>query len=175
MPRSVRELQAGEVYHVVDYFRAMDLAVLDKLGVDPSKVPERDDWIRMVSDDFGNPDPVRKHFYVAWLLDNQPVGHSNINDIQFGEQAFMHLHIWQPDRRYSGHAQHFLRESVRIYFDRFQLKRVYCQPKAENTAPQRALAKAGFSFVKTYHGTPGWLNVPQNISRWVIEPEQLEN
>ena len=173
MSCTVREMWHSEVPRVVDYFHTMDLATYDRLGVDANRVPAREEWIEMVQSDFDNPIKVRKHFYVTWLLDDHPIGHSNINDIQFSEQAFMHLHIWQPAARHQGHAQCFLRESVRIYFERFRLQRVYCQPKAENLAPQRALEKAGFSHVRTYHTTPGRLNVPQDVSLWMIEPSAL--
>jgi RimJ/RimL family protein N-acetyltransferase len=43
-----------------------------------------------------------------------------------------------------------VKRTVDVYFDRLKLKRLFCEPHAFNTAPNRALQKAGFKYLKTY-------------------------
>lgn len=56
-----------------------------------------------------------------------------------------------------------------IYFERFKLKRLFCEPNAFNVAPNRAMQKAGFKYVKTHMTVPGPLNFHQAVTRWVME------
>ena len=59
--------------------------------------------------------------------------------------------------------------SVDLYFERLQLKQLFCEPHAYNIAPNRALQKAGFRYLKTYKTVPGPMNYHQAVTRWMIE------
>src|SRR5438045_2132772 len=52
-----------------------------------------------------------------------------------------------PDLRNSGFGFLLCEQSIRIYFDRLQLKTLWCEPYAENPAPNRTLMKLGFEFI----------------------------
>ncbi len=169
MLRTVRPMEPAEAPAIVDYFLQADLEFLNQLGVEPSKLPERIDWINRLNDEFSRPLERKRFFYLVWEADRLPIGHSNINKISFGQQAFMHLHIWRPEHRRSGHAAHYVQQSVQEFFRLFQLRRLYCEPYALNEAPNRTLPKAGFRFVKKYETTPGWLNFHQPVNLWVLE------
>ena len=60
--------------------------------------------------------------------------------------------------------------AVPLYFETFRLRRLFCQPNALNTAPNRTLQAAGFRYVKTLMTAPSPLNYRQPITRWVLEP-----
>jgi RimJ/RimL family protein N-acetyltransferase len=45
-------------------------------------------------------------------------------------------------------------------------KRLYCEPYANNVAPNRVLEKAGFEFVKTDRTVPGPINFEQDVNCW---------
>ena len=81
----------------------------------------------------------------------------------------MHLHVTDPERRNSGIGAECVRRSADIYFERLKLKRLFCEPNAFNIAPNRALQKAGFKYVKTHMTVPGGLNYHQAVTRWVME------
>ena len=106
---------------------------------------------------------------MAWLLDGAAVGFSSCDKIVYGERANMHLHVLDPTRRAQGIGAVCVRQGLRIYFDRLRLKRLYCEPNAFNTAPNRTLQRAGFKFLKTHRTVPGPLNFHQAVNRWVIE------
>jgi RimJ/RimL family protein N-acetyltransferase len=54
------------------------------------------------------------------------------------------------------------------------LKRLYCQPNAFNIAPNRTLQRAGFRYVETVMATPSAINVPQPVTRWVLDRQRLK-
>jgi [ribosomal protein S5]-alanine N-acetyltransferase len=61
--------------------------------------------------------------------------------------------------------------SIPYYFNKFNLKKLYCEPYALNTAPNKTLKKSGFSFVKEYETIPGWISFHQPVRRWCMNAE----
>lgn len=169
MNLDVREMRLDETGIIVDYFHTSTPEHLDTLGVDPTRLPDPARWRQRYELEYAKPLPERDAFQVVWLLDDEVVGFSTVDKLQFGEQANMHLHIVKPDRRQSGMGVQFVRLSARLYFETLQLVRLFCQPNALNTAPNRTLQAAGFRYVKTLMTAPSPLNYRQPITRWVLE------
>lgn len=169
MTRSVREMTKNDINLIVDYFLESSPEFLKGLGVDINKLPAKKDWRRIISDEFEKPVEFKKLFYVIWQINNIPVGHSHINDIIFGEEAYMHLHMWHPGNRNKGDGSYFVKKSMDYYFQKFKLKKLFCQPYALNPAPNKTLENAGFEFVKRFETIPGWLNFKQFVNLWVID------
>ena len=165
----VREMQLEQVGLVIDYFHDSTAEHLEILGVDPTRLPGRTQWRQLYEADFAQPIERRRSLLVLWEVDGKPIGFSSVDKIIYGKEAYMHLHIVTPTQRQSGYGAACVRESVRIYFERLQLERVYCEPNAFNVGPNRTLQKAGFSYVKTHHTVPGPLNFHQPVTRWVYE------
>jgi len=159
-------MQAEEIPLMVDYFVKADSEFLKSLGADETKLPERGEWIKKLEADFQKPNQEKEFFYVVWLLENEPVGHSNINKIEFGNTATMHLHLWKPQKRKLGMGSEFLRLTLPIYFREFKLKKLLCEPYAENAAPNKTLPKVGFRFIKSYETVPGWINFYQRVNQY---------
>lgn len=153
---------------VIDYFLGADQALLDLMGVDPRKLPERDAWLDRVCADLDRDDREKQTFYVGWKSGGEFVGHSNLNPIRYGADANMHLHIWRPGLRRAGLGTRFVKQTVPIYFERFELERLFCEPRAENAAPNRTLLAAGFRHVRTYRTIPGAINYEQDVSRYEL-------
>ena len=115
----------------------------------------------------------KEFYYILWLLDNQPIGHSNINQIKFGNTATMHLHLWDSATRKKGLGIQFLRMTVPYYFKKFNLKKLICEPYSKNVAPNKVLKKLGFEWVRTYDTTPGQINFHQTVNRYELNKEQI--
>ena len=109
----------------------------------------------------------------SWLFDNQPIGHSNINQIKFGNTATMHLHLWDSATRKKGLGIQFLRMTVPYYFKKFNLKKLICEPYSKNVAPNKVLKKLGFEWVRTYDTTPGQINFHQTVNRYELNKEHF--
>ena len=153
---------------VVDYFLTADEAFLRGMGVDLSKLPDRESWLRRLSADLERDDREKEACFLAWVFNGKSVGHSNINNIKFAEEAYLHLHLWRSDLRKAGLGTEFLRRSVETFMDRFMLKRLVCEPSAENPAPNRALVKAGFKFIRKYRTVPSPITSEQDVNRYEL-------
>jgi RimJ/RimL family protein N-acetyltransferase len=168
--RSIREMKSEEITSVVDYFLNADTEYSIAMGVDKSKLPDRSEWI----DSLQHQIEAGERFYVTWLVDNEPIGHSNLADIVFGDSASMHLHIWNVRHRRSEHGLALLRQTLPLYFRRFELRKLICEPCALNPAPGKALDEVGFQFVKRYDAVPGPICFYQPVNRYELARSVVE-
>lgn len=168
---TIRAMGPADVDLRIDYFHDASDGHLALLGVGRALLPPRVEWRRAYEKDFARPLPEREHYGVLWLVDQDVVGLSTVDRISFGDEAFMHLHLLHREDRHRGLGTQFVALSVRHYAEVLQLRRVYCQPNAYNTAPNRTLQKAGFRYRCTVHCAPSAINTPQPVTRWLWEPE----
>ena len=170
---SVRPLQESDIDAIADYWLHSDPDFLQGMGVDLAKLPGRSFWTDMLSEQLGQTLEEKKSYCFIWLLDNKAVGHSNVNKIAFGSEAYMHLHLWQTDVRQKGLGTAFVKMTLPYFFEHLQLQKIYCEPYSLNPAPNKTLEKVGFRFVKTYTTTPGWINFEQPVNLWEMERDML--
>jgi len=170
---SVRELDEGDVDLIVNYWSQADPDYLTGLGVDLSKLPSPDDFLKMLTDQLKLPLKLRQSYCTIWQEDNQAIGHCNVNKLVFGQEAYMHLHLWRPERRYHGLGVSLVRQSLKLFFGRLELQDLYCEPYALNPAPNAVLAKVGFNFAKQYVTVPGAINFEQTVNRWHMSRGQF--
>jgi RimJ/RimL family protein N-acetyltransferase len=162
-------MMSSEVNIIIQYFQDSTPEHLETLGVDPSRLPPAQSWRERLQRECTLPIEQRAMMLVIWLSDDQPVGFSTSDKIRYGEQAHMHLHVTEPERRHQGTGVECVRRSADIYFERLKLKRLFCEPNAFNVPPNRTLQKAGFKYLKTHMTVPGPLNFRQAVTRWVME------
>ncbi len=174
MKLTVREIQANEIEKIVNYFVNADNEFLKAMGADKSKLPEKNEWIEKMEYEFKKSYREKEFYYIIWLFDNQAIGHSNINNIEFGKSATMHLHLWNNDKRKSGLGLDFLRLTLSYYFENFELEKLICEPFSKNMAPNKVLKNLGFELIRTYDTTPGWINFHQTVNRYELQKEQLK-
>src|SRR5437764_11312456 len=159
---------------MLDYFYMADDPFLRGMGVDRLKLPERDKWLDALLADHEKPYCERDRFYLVWRLRGTRVGHSSINKIVLGDEAFIHLHLWNSELRRAGLGTEFVRRSAAFYFERFNLEKLVSEPFAENPAPNRVLEKLGFAFVRRYRTVPGVIAFEQEVNRYELRrPDQM--
>src|SRR3954447_23157922 len=137
----VREMELAEVDLIIDYFPSATPEHLEILGVDPARLPSPEHWHEWYAADYARPHARRSALLVLWELDGAPLGFSTAEKIRFGEQANMHLHIVEPQRRRAGYGSECVRRTAAIYFDVLEIERLFCEPNAFNVAPNRTLAR----------------------------------
>ena len=174
MKMNVREMLLEEAPLLIRYFLDSDDDFLVGMGIEPSKLPKEEDWLQILKEDFDRPINERHFYYLLWEIDGVPSGHCNVNSIDFGKTAIMHLHVWNPELRNSGCGTALVKSSIQQFFDKLQLEELLCQPFVDNPAPNKTLPKVGFQFVKTYEPTPGWINYPQKVNLYSLKREDWE-
>lgn len=168
---TVREIELRDLDLLADYWLKSDADFLINMGVDLNKLPTRKMLINMLSEQLNLSYDEKKSYALIWEHNGGQIGHSNVNNIKFGKEATMHLHIWNQKNRMKGIGVELINESLKYYFNKLQLKKIICEPYALNPGPNRTLEKVGFHFVKEYETIPGSLNFLQYVNRWELSKE----
>jgi hypothetical protein len=111
MTPTVREMMGSEVDLIIEYFQNSTSEHLEILGVDPSRLPAVESWRERLRRECTLPIEQRTVVLVIWLSDDQPIGFSTSDKIRYGEQANMHLHVVDPERRNQGTGVECVRRS----------------------------------------------------------------
>jgi RimJ/RimL family protein N-acetyltransferase len=165
----VREMQLADVDLRIDYFHRSSDDYLRRLGIDRARLMAPDAWRSFYEEDYARPLAEREHYSVVWELDGRTVGFSSTDHIVFGQEAFMHLHMVEPQLRREGLGAEFVTRSAEVYFRVLELERLFSEPNAFNTAPNRTLQRAGFRYLFTHEAEPGPMNFLQVTNRWVMD------
>ncbi len=171
---SVREIEKSDIELLVRYWLESDEAHHAGMGVDPAKIPDEKAWRLMLSKQLNQPYKEKLSYCIIWEVDGKPMGHCNINPVVFGEEAFIHLHLWKSDIRKKGIGTELVKMTLPYFFNNMQLKKIYCEPYALNPAPNKTLPKLGFEFVKEYTTIPGAINFEQPVRRWELSLEKFK-
>ena len=169
MKITVREFIAADIEKIVGYFIDADSDFLKGMGAEKNKLPKREKWIQNLQSELLKPYKKKEYYYIVWLLDGKPVGHSNVNHILFGESATMHLHLWETKIRKRGLGLKFLKLTIPFFFEKLELKKLICEPFSENIAPNKTLKKLGFNLIRTYKTKPGPINFFQTVNRYELK------
>lgn len=169
----VRELTAEDIEPLIQYWFKDDEAFWLGMGVDVSLIPPYDVWKKILTEHMQQPYHEKQSYCMIWVLNGEPIGHSNVNKIIFGNEAYMHLHIWKPEVRKKGSGAEFVKMTIPYFFKNIQIQTLYCEPYAHNPAPNKTLEKLGFEFVKQHRTVPGWICFEQEANLWKLEKEKF--
>lgn len=176
MPKlSVREIEEKDIPLIIEYWTGSSDEHMKAMGVDIAKLPTASQWNEMLPQQLQQDYNEKKAYATIWLVDDKPVGHCNVNQIVFGDSAHMHLHLWSSDSRRKGIGQQLVLQSLPFFFENLQLETLYCQPFADNPAPNKTLERVGFTFEKTYRATPGYINFEQDVNLWFLTKDAYQN
>jgi RimJ/RimL family protein N-acetyltransferase len=154
----------------VAYFHDASDEHLARLGVDRTRLPDPVEWQARFAATLALPLEQRSEYGVVWEVNDEPVGFSTADQIRFGAEAHMHLHIVDPERRAAGLGTRFVRLTAAHYCTALGLARLYCEPNAFNVAPNRTLQNAGFSYVRSRTCRPTPINTFQATTIWLYTP-----
>jgi RimJ/RimL family protein N-acetyltransferase len=170
---TVRELAEADIKLIIDYWLNADSEFLQGMGVDLNKLPAREQMKQFLSEQVSAPIEQKRSYCLIWEMDGKPIGHCNTNPVVFGEDAFMHLHLWQENKRKKGSGVELVKQTLPYFFKNLQLKKLYSEPYALNSAPHKVLERVGFTLEKEYTTTPGSLNFEQPVKRWVLTEQRF--
>ncbi len=171
---SVREMQQSDIDSIAKYWCSSDTSYFLSLGVDVNKIPTHNQLSQMLTEQLKKPIEQRNSYCIIWELGGTSIGHSNTNPTVFCEEAYMHLHLWNQEVRKKGLGTALLKMTLPLFFERLQLKKLYCEPYALNSAPNKTLENIGFEFVREYITIPGSLNFEQPVKRWELSYEKFQ-
>ena len=169
----IKELDRSNLEFILDYWTSSSDEHLSSMGVDLNKVPSRKSLAEMIGSQIGLSDTDKQSLAFVAYLNDEPIGHCNVNQINLGDEAHMHLHIWNKDHRKKGLGSEMIKRSIPLFFERLGLQRLWCEPYAKNAAPNKALIKLGFKYIKSHITIPGAINFEQEVHTYVFEKDHL--
>ena len=143
---SVREVQQSDIDLIVNYWLSADDAFLTGMGVDLTKIPSREEMVTLLSAQLNQSYKEKKSYCIIWLIDGKPAGHSNVNKIQFGEEACMHLHLWKADVRQKGMGATFVKMALPYFFQKPAPEKTLLRALCSKPRPQQDGGKNWFHF-----------------------------
>ncbi len=167
----VREIELNDIDLIADYWLNSDPGFLVNMGVDLDKLPTRKDFREMLSRQISLSIENKKSYALIWEFQGKAIGHTNVNEIEFGKHATMHLHLWKSDLRRKGIGTKLVLMSLPFYFEKLKLKTLLCEPYSLNPAPNKTLHKIGFEFIKKHKTVPGSINFKQEVNSWKLSRE----
>lgn len=169
---SIRPLDAGDFDAFIAYFTHPSQADAERMGLDIDRVPSaaqmRSDLNAMVHA------PQISSFVLAWCVDGTAIGHSSLKNIIIGDSGNMHLHMWRADLRGKGYGARLFCLSALDFYERFNLKRIICEPKADNPLANRMLKKIGFPLILTHVAASSEISVVCELNRYDIRRDIAE-
>jgi RimJ/RimL family protein N-acetyltransferase len=171
---TVRPLASEDFDGYIAYFTRPSKADAERMGLAIDRVPPatrmRSDLEAMIAAPLNQ----LRSFVLAWCVDGNTVGHSSLKDIVPGDVGSIHLHMWHADLRAKGYGPRLFCLSVLDFYQRFNLKRIICEPKADNPMANRMLKKIGFPLVLTHVAASSELSVVCELNRYEILREVAE-
>ena len=166
---SIRPLAAGDLARFINYWQGLSPIEMERMGVAVERMPSANQMRENLEPMLSLPDNNTHSSVLAWCLDGEAVGHSSLKDIVPGESGNIHLHLWRTDLRGKGYGPRLFCLAALDFYDRFQLKRMLCEPKADNPAPNRLLQKIGFPLISTRTGASSELSATCLLHRYDIQ------
>jgi RimJ/RimL family protein N-acetyltransferase len=165
---TVRPLATEDFDGYIAYFTRISKADAQRMGLAIDRVPSptrlQSDLEAMIAAPLDRPGS----FVLVWCVDGKTIGHSSLKDIVRGDFGSIHLHMWRADLRGKGYGPRLFCLSALDFYERFNLKRIICEPKADNPMANRMLKKIGFPLVLTHVAASSELSVVCQLNRYEI-------
>jgi RimJ/RimL family protein N-acetyltransferase len=171
---TTREPCAEDVAHIVQYWRDATPDDLERMGVDPARLPAADELRSSFLEMLATAPADRSWSCHIWLLDDQPVGMATLKDITPAREGSMHLHMWRRDARGKGQGAILFCASALHFYDALHLQRMLCEPRRANPLPNRMLERIGFPLLGTRVGASSALSQVTELNRYHITRDHAE-
>ena len=171
---TVRPLATEDLDGYIAYFTQPSKVDAERMGLAIDRVPSAAQMRFDLETMMATPVDRLRSFVLAWCVDGKAIGHSSLKDIMPGDFGSIHLHMWRADLRGKGYGPRLFCLSVLDFYGRFNLKRIICEPKADNPMANHMLKKIGFPLVLTHVAASSELSVVCELNRYDIRRDIAE-
>ena len=101
---SIRPLTEEDIPYIVRYWHENSDENLVRMGADKTKLGSEKEFTQFLKNLCKTSLDKVNSCYMIWSIDNKPVGYNALKDIQRGDIAHMHLHMWDNAYRGKGYG-----------------------------------------------------------------------
>ncbi|MCB0422234.1 MAG: GNAT family N-acetyltransferase [Bdellovibrionales bacterium] len=143
---SVRDLSELDIPHAINYWYSSPEGFIESIGVDPKKMGTAEETQKgLESKIFRNKELKESKLNALTITyQNKPIGFHSINPLIDDDYGIFHAHIWDQNFRGKGIGTISYPLALRVFMDRFNLKRILFKTPSQNTAAIRVKEKIGF-------------------------------
>ena len=168
---NVRSMQKGDAIEIIKYLYNLSASDIERMGLDRENFPDAAQMLAelqvIAESPFGSLDCA----YLVWEVSAVPVGFSSLKDIAPGESGGMHLHMWKEAERGKGMGGGLFCKSALEFYRAYNLKMIICEPRADNSLPNRMLQKVGFPLTGSRFGRSSALSAETRLNTYEIRKE----
>jgi len=165
---TIREMEQRDVAHILNYWASASPQHLDAMGVDPRKMIAPEELKQRLSDSLSVPAREKKTCIVIWEVNDTPIGFNSLAEIDFGNEAKIHLHIWEEKYRAKGFGTKFMKKALAYYMAKFKLKRIVCETKSTNPGPNKLFSDLGIKPSRIYRSVASPVMYETEVARYEI-------
>lgn len=144
-PIAVRDLTEADLPILMDYWFRSPAGFIESLGVDTNKLSSEPEFVKSLTERIrANAGKFPSQLNaLAITYAGRTIGQHSVNEIQPGESAIFHAHIFDPSmrRRQVGMTSYPL--ACQFFMNRFCLKRIWFKTPIQNTGSIRVKQKLG--------------------------------
>lgn len=146
---TLREPVGADLDRICDYWYRSPHSFIREMGVAPEKLPTESNFRTDFLKDIGpKPDRERQSCILTIEYKGKQIGYHKLSHIHFGQHGIFHAHIIREEYRKKGIGAFTYPRALRIYFDRFNLKKILFKTPAHNIGPNKVKQKMGIQFLR---------------------------
>ena len=172
---TIREVQKDDIPFIVGYWNNSSTDDLLAMGIDINNIEPLRNLGDRLEGQLELPYKNKAAYVLVVMMDEKRIGHCYVNNLIFGEEAFMHLHIWESNKHKKGIGSEMVRQSIPHFFEKLKLQTLFCEPAAMNPAPNKTLERIGFKLIKRHTTIPAGWTFPMEVNRWKMTLEDFKN
>ena len=164
-------MQKGDAIEITQYLYNSPSSDVERMGLDRENFPDAAQMLaelqRIAQAPFGSLDCA----YLVWEVSAVPIGFSSLKDIVPAQFGGMHLHIWKEAERGKGMGGALFCKSALEFYRAYNLQMIICEPRADNSLPNRMLQKVGFPLTGSRFGRSSALSAETRLNFYEIRKE----
>jgi ribosomal-protein-alanine N-acetyltransferase len=172
---TVREVEKDDIQHIVGYWNNSTTEDLLAMGIDVNNIGPLKNLGDRLEQQLELSYEEKAAFVLVAMMDGKLVGHCYVNNLIFGKEAFIHLHIWQTTTHKKGMGSEMVRQSIPHFFEKLKLQTLFCEPSAKNPGPNKTLERIGFKFIKKHLTIPAGWTFQLEVNRWEMNLKDFKN
>lgn len=142
---SVRDFQEGDIPFVLNYWFHSPEGFVESMGANPQKMGSEDQMEKGLRNKVLQNRNIKTSKLNALTIthNGKPIGVHVINPLVENDHGIFHAHIWEPTMRRKGVGVYSYPQALKVFMDRFNLKKIVFKTPVQNTGALRVKEKLG--------------------------------
>ncbi len=141
----VRDLEIGDLPHILNYWFRSPPGFVESIGVDLAKLPTEAEMKEHLTKRLEYNSKLDKSNLNALVIlhNKEPIGFHTLVPVTAGESGVFHAHIWRSDMRKKGIGYSSYPKACTLFMERFNLQKILFKTPEQNIGAIKVKEKLG--------------------------------